>query len=207
MKEGNVLRYRGLHLEVPPEVYDPAEDTFLLLEALEGTLGERVLDLGTGCGIIALACALRGLRVVATDNNPHAVAACQRNVAANRALLRGALEVRAGDLFGAVGADEAFDTVVFNPPYVPTPPGERLGHWLDCATSGGPDGLQVTRRFLAEVGRHLTSTGQALTIVSSRSPQQAVQRLLRQHRLAGTIVQTARFEDEDLKVLLLTPTA
>jgi ribosomal protein L11 methyltransferase len=56
----------------------------LVEERLAGGAPVRVLDLGTGTGILAMACALRGAEVVAADNDPDAVAAARANVERNR---------------------------------------------------------------------------------------------------------------------------
>ena len=193
-------------VEVDPDVYDPAEDTFLLLQTIHARPGIAVLDLGTGCGIIALACARNGASVVASDINPHAVHNCRRNQERNRSRLTGTLAVRHGDLFSVLRPDERFDLIVFNPPYVPTPSEETMEAWLDLATSGGDDGLQVTTRFITGVRRYLAPAGAAYIIVSSRSPQTAIHRLLRENQLKGTIVGTQRFEDEEIYCYRMTPT-
>jgi hypothetical protein len=77
----------------------------------------RTLDLGTGCGILALLASPHSQRVFATDKNPRAVAFADLN-----ARLNGIDNVtcRAGDLFEPV-AHERFDLVVCNPPYVIAP--------------------------------------------------------------------------------------
>ena len=83
---------------------------------------ERALDLGTGCGVQSLHLARHAKTVVATDLNPRAVA-----LARLTADLNGVdVDVREGDLYAPV-ADERFDLIVSNPPYVMSPPtGERL---------------------------------------------------------------------------------
>ena len=59
----NIFHYHDLVIETHPEVYDPAEDTFLLLEILKFDFNDTVLELGFGCGLIALDCARRGLHI------------------------------------------------------------------------------------------------------------------------------------------------
>jgi len=197
--------YQDLLIQVDPEVYDPAEDTYLLLDSLHPHPKEKVLEIGTGCGIIALSCAKDGADVVASDCNPHAVRNCRHNIEQNKARLQGSIEVRLGDLFTVVQPDERFDLILFNPPYVPTAEGESVEPWLDTATGGGPDGLQVTSRFITEVRRFLTPTGQTYIIVSSQSPPEAVSLLLRRGRLDGCIVGRHRLEDEEIRCYRLTP--
>src|SRR5674476_606804 len=96
------------------QVYVPDADTYLLLDAarLEVVAGDRVLEVGTGCGLIAAELA-RIAGVVATDINPHA-ALCAKK--------RG-LEVIQGDLF--CGIRSTFDLVLFNPCLLYTSPSPR----------------------------------------------------------------------------------
>jgi len=156
---------RGIELQLldHPEVYPPSDDTFLLIEAI-GPVRGRVLDLGTGSGLIAVLCARLGARVVATDVNPHAVRLARNNAARNGV----AIEVVESDLFEGIRG--SFDLVVFNPPYLPTAPEDLTGdRWLDASVDGGPDGLGPARRFLAGLMPRLAPGGRALTVISSLS--------------------------------------
>ncbi|MCK4995751.1 MAG: hypothetical protein KAR55_02585, partial [Thermoplasmatales archaeon] len=63
----NSFHYKSLLIETHSEVYDPAEDTYLLLDAIDIKKNDSVLEIGTGCGIIALECARIGANVICTD--------------------------------------------------------------------------------------------------------------------------------------------
>jgi release factor glutamine methyltransferase len=139
----------------PGQVYQPEADTYLLLRAAlaEVQPGELVLEIGTGSGTVAaglIGCA----RVVATDINPHAVLSA-------RAM--GVEAVRTDLVSGLKGR---FDLILFNPPYLPTLPEERIDDWLEHALDGGPDGRVVIGRFAAEAGRVLVPKGRILLLVS-----------------------------------------
>ena len=85
---------------------------------------ERALDLGTGCGVQSLHLAAHVPHVVATDVNQRALRLTRFNAALND--VAGRIEVREGSFFDPV-ADEQFDLVVTNPPFVISPAtGERL---------------------------------------------------------------------------------
>lgn len=202
-----VFHYKGLTIEVHHDVYDPAEDTFLLLGSTTIDTNERILELGTGCGLIALDCARRGAQVLCTDINPFAVELTRKNIERNRPFLKGTIDVRQGDLFSVVTTEEHFDMILFNPPYLPTTTKDKTDRWFDIATDGGRDGLKVTKRFLHDLPKHLTSSGRAYFIVSSLSPRGTLERFLKKERFTARIVASQRFESETLDVYCVTPTA
>jgi release factor glutamine methyltransferase len=199
------FHYHDLEIMLHPEVYDPAEDTFLLLDALTVTFNDTILELGTGCGVIALACAYKGCHVVCTDINPFAVRLVRQNIQRNCSLLKGTIEVRQGDLFSALHENERFQFIVFNPPYLPTLKKDRSNRWFDVATDGGRDGLRLTRRFLQGVKPYLLSTGKAYFIFSSLSPRSSLEKTLKNQGLSFEISVHRRFEGEDLDVYCISP--
>jgi release factor glutamine methyltransferase len=159
-----VTYYKEKAFNVGENVYEPAEDTFLLADNLDAREGERVLELGTGCGLLAILAAKVGARVVATDINPAALECARANAVTHGVADR--IDFRLGDLFEPIH-DERFDLVIFNPPYLPVPKEEELDEPLDRAWEAGPDGRRVIDIFLHELLEHLTPNGRALFIQSS----------------------------------------
>jgi len=141
-----LFHYNDLTISLHPEVYDPAEDSFLLLESITVSPTDSILELGTGCGLIALACASQGANVVCSDINPYAVQLTRQNIEQNRHLIKGIIEVRQGDLFSVLKKQERFNVIVFNPPYLPTKKNERTGGWFDIATNGFENHLEISPR-------------------------------------------------------------
>lgn len=140
------------------DVYEPAEDSRLLGDVVRDRIGpgDRVIDVGTGSGYVAAIATDAGAKLVASDVNPHA---CRRTRE------RGIETVRA-DLV-APFKDDAFDAVLFNPPYLPTPPHHEWDDPLEAALSGGKTGRAVIEPFLETVGRVLRPDGTVLLVVSS----------------------------------------
>lgn len=161
-----VAYYREKAFDVAESVYEPAEDTFLLADNLDISLGERVLELGTGCGLLAILAAKAGARVIATDINQAALECARANALAHG--VANCIEFRLGNLFEQV-AEEHFDLVIFNPPYLPTEPEEALNGPLECAWEAGPDGRAAIDPFLDELPNHLVNGGRALLVQSSLS--------------------------------------
>jgi len=145
--------------------YEPREDTFLMLDALseQRLEGSRVLDMGTGSGILASYCARRSADVTAADIDNGAIDSLRR--VAKRLGIE--LKLVVSDLFS--GIQGMFDLVVFNPPYLPS------SSLDDRAVDGGEQGTRVIGRFLAQLREHLTEDGLALLLVSSlNNPEELV---------------------------------
>ena len=137
--------------------YEPREDSFLMLEALAelSLRGARLLDMGTGSGILAAYCAKRGADVTASDIDVDAIKALELTTGR----LGISIKLVACDLFSKI--DGSFDIVVFNPPYLPSP---AIG---DRTIDGGERGVQTINRFLDELAQHLAKDGIGLLVVSS----------------------------------------
>ncbi|WP_030668097.1 DUF7059 domain-containing protein [Streptomyces cellulosae] len=108
------------------------------------------LDLGTGSGIQALHAAQHATRVTATDLNPRAL-----HITALTLALSGApaADLREGSLFEPVRADETFDLIVSNPPFVISP-GARLTY-----RDGGMGGDDLCRSLVQQAGDRLNEGG------------------------------------------------
>lgn len=121
----------------------------------------RILEIGTGSGCIAVACAVAfpDAQVVATDLSADALAVARINV--ERHGLARQICLLEADLFA--GVEGQFDLIVSNPPYVPE--AEVLGlpaeyvHEPALALGSGTDGLESTRRILQDAPRHLEPEG------------------------------------------------
>ncbi len=116
----------------------------------------RVLDLGTGSGIHALLAWNHCDEVVATDINPRALAYTRFNAALNRLAIP---TTRQGNLFEPL-ADEAFDLIVANPPYVLSP--DSSLHFRDSGMAGD----ELSRTVVREAAGHLTDGGFASILIS-----------------------------------------
>jgi ribosomal protein L3 glutamine methyltransferase len=123
---------------------------------------ERVLDLCTGSGCLAILAArhFSNAQVDAVDVSRDALAVAARNVAEHG--LEDRVSLYRGDLFAPLG-DATYDLIISNPPYVDAegmaslPPECRAEPKL--AFDGGPDGLDLVRRILEEAPAHLTPQG------------------------------------------------
>lgn len=161
----STVSYGDLKFEIFPGVYEPSDDSLLLAENLDVSEGEEILDIGTGCGFLAIVAANDGGVVVATDINPNAIECARFNARSQD--LDGRIDFRLGDLFSPVSGE--FDLIVFNPPYLPVSREESTGAPIEHSWNGGPNGRKVTDRFLTEASKFLKSEGRILLVQSSLS--------------------------------------
>lgn len=140
------------------QVYQPAEDTFLLIRAAlaEVKASDVVVEIGTGSGAVASAVQAVAPKTLGVDINPHA--------AAHARAVNGVSAIR-GDLFSALCG--TFDLILFNAPYLPTLPEERIDDWLEYALDGGVSGRDVIERFLPQAVSRLSEGGRILLLISS----------------------------------------
>ena len=144
------------------EVYDPAEDSFLFAENFEAKEGEQVLDLGTGCGLLAILAAKKAERVV--DFNPFAILCAKENSVLNG--LRSKIDFVQASLFTALNLGATFDLILFNAPYLPSEEGEAES-WIGRAWAGGANGREVVDQFIFEAPSHLKLHGRVLLMQST----------------------------------------
>jgi len=155
----------GIVLEQASGVYEPAEDSYLLIESLMVEPGEKVLEIGSGTGIVSLHCAKAGAEVIATDISADAVRCTKRNSEYNSL----SVNVLRSDLFDGIRG--RFDLIIFNPPYLPADDSRDL-RW-----SAGPTGREVIARFLAGAGKHLEPDGRIVLVLSSLTGLKELERL------------------------------
>lgn len=160
--------FRGLTLEVKPGVFIPRPETEVLVERALEVLPEGeadVLDLGCGCGNIAVSVASERpfARVAAVDIEPTAVEQCRLNAGACGVSER--VTVTCGDLFEPLkGSGVRFDMVISNPPYVPSGcrdalPVEVREFEPPGALFAGPDGMECIRRIIEGTPGYLKPGG------------------------------------------------
>ncbi|CAE6506344.1 unnamed protein product [Rhizoctonia solani] len=214
-------------------VYEPAEDTFLLLDALEEDVDHlRALkpgvcvevgygelrgtkcnanrsSSGSGCVSAFLGRILENepCLIVTTDINPRAAkcteATGQQNGVSLNAVVCDLVQPLRYRLHGHV------DVLIFNPPYVPTEEEEAMiaqsRAEIAGAWAGGFDGMAVTNRLLDELDSILSPKGCFyLVALKQNNPQGIIDRMREQWSLDGKVILQRRAGREHLFVLRFT---
>jgi len=166
--------FHGLEFRVTRGALVPRPETEVLLDRFVAALRPDpglLLDVGTGSGVLAVSLALRypGATVVATDVSSEALALASENARLHSVRVL----FSKTDLLD--GLDARFDGVVANLPYIPqkdiakTQPEVRLHDPL-VALDGGPDGLSLIRRLVADAPRCLAPGGVLALEAAGRQP-------------------------------------
>ena len=150
--------FYGLSFEINPQVLVPRPETELLVDLARARRPKRALDVGTGSGCIAVALAVNvpDATVTALDLSPEALAVARRNAAAHGVSDR--LTFVQSDLLAALEPAATFDLLCANLPYIDSAELSTLpvaAHEPALALDGGPGGLLVIERLLAQAPPHL----------------------------------------------------
>jgi release factor glutamine methyltransferase len=161
--------FYGRNFRLTPDVLDPRADTETLIDAAlvlaKRERPFRILDLGTGSGVIVvtLLAELPEVMAVASDLSPAALEVAKGNAEALGVANRASF-IQANWFSGVNGQ---FDLIASNPPYIPM--GDIAGLADDVrdfdppkALDGGPDGLEAYRRIARGAGGHLAPKGHVI---------------------------------------------
>ena len=171
----NRKEFMSLDFYVDERVLIPRPETEQLVETIltaETENFQRLLELGTGSGVIATCLAVQHSEweIVATDISESALAVARKNAEIHACTAQ--IKFLSGDLFEPVAAicangDAQFDWIVCNPPYIKNTERDTLSpdvrdHEPEIALFAGSDGLDVIRRLIAEAPKYLAPTGKLI---------------------------------------------
>lgn len=195
-----------------PEVYDPCDDSFALVDAL---LADRAnllehhpsicVEVGCGSGYVITSLALllgkedSGSYYIATDINPHAVSVTRETLEAHGCHA----EVVNTDI--ASGLENrlarSVDVMVVNPPYVPTPEEEVGCYGIASAWAGGENGRSVINRILPVADNLLSDKGWLYLVTLSANNPLELCLQMRKKGYASRIILQRSTEEESLHVI------
>jgi release factor glutamine methyltransferase len=171
--------FAGLRFEVTPDVLIPRPETETLVDAVVAWAKKaarplRIIDVGTGSGVIAvtLAARLPDARITAADVSESALAVARRNAERHQAAER--IAFVESDLLETVAG--TFDVIAANLPYIARDDLAALevSRWEPgLALDGGPEGLDLIRRLLAQAPARLASGGTIFLEIGSDQGERA----------------------------------
>nr|XP_022912948.1 hemK methyltransferase family member 2 [Onthophagus taurus] len=187
-------------------VYEPREDTFLLLDALEKDLENIkknnpmfIAEIGSGSGIIitALSCLLKTV-CFATDLNPEACYATLNTSKLNKC------EIEVCNMNFLSGfKHNLFDLIIFNPPYVVTASEEISGSSLSRSWAGGLNGREIIDKLLMSLPNYLSNEGICYLLVLKENNPEEIIEIVKKVGFKATILLERKIPSEHLFVLKL----
>lgn len=178
-------------------VYEPQEDSYLLLEYVKKLAHGRVLDMGAGSGILAIGAAEKDdvREVFAADIDEQAVKELREKK-------KSKVKVVLSDLFMNVGG--SFDVIIFNPPYLPD---EERDY--DVALAGGKKGHELIARFLHDAKDYLNKDGFILMVFSNMTGKEEVDAIIKKEGYSSELLESrslAFFEELYIYKISINPT-
>ena len=169
-------------------IYEPAEDSFLLAEQIKFfAKNKKILDMGTGSGILAQEAKKSGAKeVLAADINKES-----KDFLKNKKI-----KFIHSNLFS--NTKGKFDLIIFNPPYLPLDKREDVKSSL--ITAGGRKGDEIIIEFLKQSKKHLNKKGIILIVLSSLTPKKRINQLIRKNTMAKKVLAKKSFFMETLEV-------
>ncbi|MFA5050440.1 MAG: HemK2/MTQ2 family protein methyltransferase [Candidatus Micrarchaeia archaeon] len=191
------IEFDSLIFEIFPEVYLPAEDSFFLANYSKNLKG-RILEIGCGCGIASIICAKNNPEniVYGIDISQKAVENSNHNAKLNDVKN---VHFINSDLFRNVFGK--FDSIMFNPPYLPTSDEEKINSVENYAYDGGKNGRKTIDLFLDNFERHLNENGKILLIQSSLNDLDKTISVLKGKNFSVEILDEESFFFEKLSIL------
>jgi release factor glutamine methyltransferase len=180
---------------VDENVYDPAEDSFLLAKKMKINEDDTVLDMGTGCGILAVLAAEKAKSVLAVDINPYAVECARRNAETNG--VKDKIEFKCGNLFNPIDLNERFSLILFNSPYLPSELDEEKS-WIEKAWAGGWNGRKIIDQFIMDSPRFLAAGGRINLVQSSLSDINRTIQMFNEFDLRAVVVAQTKVPFENI---------
>lgn len=173
-------------------IYPPSEDSHLLEQEIKKyASNKRVLDIGSGSGILAQAAINAGAKsVLASDINKESI----------KLLKKKKIPSIQSDLFSKIKGK--FDLIIFNPPYLPQD--KREDRESQLITTGGKKGDEIIIKFLRQTLKHLNKNGVILILLSSLTPRKRIILLVKKQNLKKRKIAEKNLFMEKLEVWEIT---
>ncbi|NXK54322.1 HEMK2 methyltransferase, partial [Chauna torquata] len=191
------------------DVYEPAEDTFLLLDALErdaAQLREAGIDIcveiGSGSGVVSTFLASivgSSALYLCTDINPMAAYCTLETALVNNVHLQPVITDLVKGLSPRLNGK--VDLLLFNPPYVVTPSEEVESHGIEASWAGGKKGREVMDRVFPLVADLLSTGGLFYLVTIKENNPDEILETMKKHGLEGTPVLSRQAGQEMLTIL------
>lgn len=212
-KNGLMNSVHLMLVERHPEVYEPCDDSFAMVDSLELDISflkemdpSICIEIGSGSGYVLtfLGIALQNVGVkgpllIGTDINPFSVKTSLLT-AKNHNLRADFVQTSFVDCMYP-RLQEKVDVIIFNPPYVPTPSEEVQVPGISAAWAGGNKGREVIDGFLPKVPQLLKQGGVFYLLTISENDPKGIITEMEKFGLFGVVLLERKTEEESISVL------
>lgn len=185
-----ITTIEGIEVTINEGVFPPATDTKLLALAVHVGKGDRIIDMTTGSGVVAIVAGKQGATGIAVDINPLAVECARQNVARHGI----DIEVIESNLFSNI-PPEQFDRIYANGPFFD----DEIEDPLDYACYGSH---KFTEDLLAGAKARLKPDGKLLMVVSEFTDIKHLEQTAENKDLSAEVIETRSSSDGERVYLL-----
>lgn len=186
LSKERTYRYKGITLQVPPQVFHPAFffSTKYLLQFISNLSlrGKSFLELGAGSGLIAFTAAAKGAIVTATDINGIATAYLHKNSKRNNL----AINVIECNLFDNI-PQQHFDIIAINPPYYKKDPITPADYAWYCGLNN-----EYFSKLFSSLGRYINQSSEAYMVLSNECDIQGIKSIAGSNGYTMPLVESKR---------------
>lgn len=201
----STYKYLDITLKVKPGVFHPKffSSTGFMLEFLEfmNFSGKKLIEIGSGSGLISIVAAKDGARVTAIDISRIAVENTKLNIELNKRILElrnGSIEVIESDLFEKINQG-VFDLLIVNPPFYPGVAHKPEDH----AWYAGQDMEYFKKLFTSCIG-HMNSSSEMYMVLSEDCNFSRIFEIAKANSLSIQAVSVKQFITENLYIFKIT---
>lgn len=168
-------------------IYEPQEDSFMLAEQVKKYAFGKVLDLGCGSGIQGITALTKKevKEVWFLDINEECITYVKNKITDSRS------KFIISDLFSNLNKKEKFDTIIFNPPYLPEDKYDK-----SLFNVGGKKGYEKILLFLEQAKNYLNENGTILLIFSSISKKKVIDKKIKEQYVFEKIAEKKIFMEK-----------
>jgi len=174
------IKGKKINLEIDKGVFVPTHQGLFFANNLKVKKGGSVIDVGTGCGILAILAAKEGGIVSATDINPIAIENAQKNAKRNKVKIN----FEQGSFFG--NFNKKFDIIIANLPQEILPDDFKMKSesYLVKSLDGGLHGNSVLLKFLELAKKHMKERSRIyIFLYSGTNYLQTIERILKNYEI------------------------
>jgi len=172
-KQGIKVKYLGKIFIVKPNVFIPYADSQALVKKWKINKNDTVLDIGTGCGVLAIFAAYSGVKqVIATDINQSAIKNAKINVKLHKFTKK--VKVQYSDIFSNIDKNKKFDVIIANLPFRDKKAKDNI------EASFWDTDFKAHKKLFKQIKKHLNENGRLYTTQSNYGALSETKKLARE---------------------------